>query len=34
MNDFNQYDNNNRGRQTDLVLAVNEFAYVLSLILL
>ena len=30
MNDFNQYDNNNRGRQTDLVLAVNEFAYVLN----
>ena len=30
MNDFNQYDNNGRGRQTDLVLAVNEFAYVLN----
>ena len=29
MNDFNQYDNN-RGRQTDLVLAVNEYAYVLN----
>ena len=30
MNEFNQYDNNGRGRQTDLVLAVNEFAYVLN----
>ena len=29
MADFNQYDNS-RGRQTDLVLAVNEYAFVLN----
>ena len=29
MNEFNQYDNS-RGRQSDLVLAVNEFAFVLN----
>lgn len=29
INEFNQYDNG-RGRQTDLVLAVNEYAYVLN----
>lgn len=30
-NDFEQYGNNsNRGRQSDLVLAVNEYAYVLN----
>ena len=31
MNDFNNYNpNDNRGRQSDLVLAVNEYAYVLN----
>lgn len=31
MNDFEQYANNgNRGRQSDLVLAANEYAYVLN----
>lgn len=30
MNDFNYNPNDNRGRQSDLVLAVNEYAYVLN----
>lgn len=30
MNDFNYNPNDNRGRQSDLVLAVNEFAFVLN----
>ena len=30
MNDFNYNENNSRGRQSDLVLAVNEYAYVLN----
>ena len=30
MNDFAQYTDNGRSRQSDLVLAVNEFAYVLN----
>jgi major vault protein len=30
MNEFAQYNDNGRGRQSDLVLAVNEYAYVLN----
>lgn len=30
MNDFNYNSNDNRGRQSDLVLAVNEYAFVLN----